>query len=79
MSFTAQVYIVNSIPKQPRLGALDALGFTIWAAMLYLESTADSQKSAWRKDKNEKKHDEKFISSGLWAYSRHPNYVVSPA
>lgn len=36
------------------------------------------EKSNWRKAKDEKKHDEKFISSGLWALSRHPKSVVSP-
>jgi hypothetical protein len=29
----------------------------------------------WRKAKNNKQHDEQFISSGLWSISRHPKYV----
>jgi hypothetical protein len=66
---------IPALPRQPRLGVLDLLGFTIWATALYLENKADQQKSQWRRD--QKKHEEKFISSGLWAYSRHPNYVVS--
>lgn len=28
---------------------------------------------AWRELKEKKKHNEKFISSGLWSRSRHPN------
>ena len=40
------------------------LGFTI-------EVVADHQKTVFRKDLNNK---DKFISTGLWAYSRHPNY-----
>jgi steroid 5-alpha reductase family enzyme len=36
------------------------------------------EKSSWRADKDAKKHDEKFITSGLWGYSRHPKYVSSP-
>jgi steroid 5-alpha reductase family enzyme len=35
------------------------------------------EKSSWRADKDAKKHDEKFITSGLWGYSRHPKYVSS--
>lgn len=27
---------------------------------------ADRQKSAWREKKNNKEHDEKFITSGAW-------------
>lgn len=31
-----------------------------------------AEKSAWRQAKNDKQHDEKFITSGLWGVSRHP-------
>ncbi|CEL62897.1 hypothetical protein RSOLAG1IB_12596 [Rhizoctonia solani AG-1 IB] len=40
-----------------------------------LQVIADRQKSDWRARKNAKLHDEKFITSGLWSISRHPNYV----
>ena len=40
------------------------LGFSI-------EIIADHQKTIFRKDEKNK---DKFISTGLWAYSRHPNY-----
>lgn len=38
---------------------------------LTIETIADSQKNQFKKNKNNK---EKFIQSGLWKYSRHPNY-----
>lgn len=38
-------------------------------------AVADNQKSAWRRGKNQKEHDEKFITTGLWGISRHPKYV----
>ncbi|KAL7413240.1 hypothetical protein BDY24DRAFT_415293 [Mrakia frigida] len=71
------VYLVNAIPKsrQPRLGWIDLIGLGIWLGGFGLEVAADRQKSAWRKARNEKKHEEKFISSGVWSWSRHPNYV----
>jgi steroid 5-alpha reductase family enzyme len=37
-----------------------------------IEVISDRQKSNFNDDPNNK---EKFISVGLWAYSRHPNYV----
>lgn len=69
--------LVNTIPRaaHPALGIRDLIGVGIWAGGLGLEILADSQKSQWRSEKDSKKHDEKFISSGLWSVSRHPNYL----
>lgn len=50
----------------------------MWAGGFMTEVLADRQKSQWRKDKGEKKHDEDWISSGLWGKSRHPNYFGTP-
>ncbi|KAJ3477135.1 hypothetical protein NLI96_g10677 [Meripilus lineatus] len=71
------VYLVNSIPAksvQP-MRSLDYLSFGLFAASWIFELVADYQKTAWRHAKDNKQHDEKFISSGLWSLSRHPNYV----
>lgn len=37
--------------------------------------SADRQKAAWVAAKARKKHSEDFLATGLWARSRHPNYV----
>lgn len=68
------VFLVNSIPTkaQPPLGIKDFLGLSVWLLGMGLEVVADRQKSAWREAKNEGKHDEKFIRSGVWSWSRHP-------
>ncbi len=39
---------------------------------LLIEVIADNQKTKFRSDPNNK---DKFISTGLWYYSRHPNYL----
>ncbi|TRM62682.1 hypothetical protein BD626DRAFT_498123 [Schizophyllum amplum] len=71
------VYMVNTLPASfhPPLGVRDYLTFGLFLGSLAFEMLADRQKSQWRAAKNAKQHDEKFISSGLWGISRHPNYV----
>jgi len=47
------------------------LGLIIWLVGFGIEVTADRQKSIFKANPDNKG---KFISQGLWAYSRHPNY-----
>lgn len=53
------------------LGVWAYLGLAVWLFGFVIEVVADRQKSAFKKDYNNKG---KFISTGLWAWSRHPNY-----
>jgi steroid 5-alpha reductase family enzyme len=46
-------------------------GMAIWVIGFAIEVTADRQKSAFRADPA---NDGRFITTGLWAWSRHPNY-----
>lgn len=54
------------------MGEVFWAGFFIWALGLIIESAADLQKY---KFKQNRKNKDKFIQSGLWKYSRHPNYL----
>mgnify|MGYP003331767396 FL=1 len=47
------------------------IGLMIFISGFIIEVLADHQKTVFRKDLNNK---DKFISTGLWSYSRHPNY-----
>ncbi len=47
------------------------IGVFIWAAGLIIESIADIQKYNFR---NKYKSNSKWINTGLWQHSRHPNY-----
>lgn len=47
------------------------IGFIVWFLGLIIESIADIQKYIFKQDKKNK---DKFIQTGLWRYSRHPNY-----
>ena len=53
------------------LPPLAALGVTLWGAGFAIEVVADAQKRAFRADPANRG---RFITTGLWAWSRHPNY-----
>ncbi|KAJ8517077.1 hypothetical protein ONZ45_g5682 [Pleurotus djamor] len=71
------VYLCNATPPEehPSLGLRDYIAIGLYAVSFLLEVTADMQKHSWRRRKDAKLHDEKFITSGLWGVSRHPNYL----
>ena len=50
----------------------DYVGWLLWALMWGVEVTADRQKAAFAANK-ENAEKKRFIHSGLWSYSRHPN------
>jgi len=53
------------------LGLFAVAGFLVWLFGFAMEVVADLQKSRFRADPKNKG---KFINTGLWAWSRHPNY-----
>ncbi|MEM7516926.1 MAG: DUF1295 domain-containing protein [Planctomycetota bacterium] len=55
----------------PPLGPWAAIGGSVWLLGFGIEIIADRQKSAFRSDPA---NQGRFISSGLWSWSRHPNY-----
>lgn len=65
---------MNALPARslPALGLLDLLALSVWGAGWGLEVVADRTKSQWREEKNAGKHDEAFLSRGVWSWSRHP-------
>lgn len=46
-----------------------AAGIFLWGAGFVIEAIADDQKWRWKRSGNKS-----FIRSGLWSWSRHPNY-----
>jgi len=57
--------------NQAPLGLVGKLGIFIWLVGFIIEVVADSQKRSFRKNPNNKG---KFINTGIWSWSRHPNY-----
>jgi steroid 5-alpha reductase family enzyme len=53
------------------LGIYALVGFIVWLVGFGIEVVADRQKSAFRAEPS---NEGKFINTGLWSWSRHPNY-----
>lgn len=69
LAFATPFYVVAHNPEP--FGVTDALGIAVWCIALGGEWIADRQLSRHRKDPANKG---KTCRTGLWAYSRHPNY-----
>ncbi len=55
----------------PLLGWLDFIGVAVWFSGFFFEAVGDAQLAKFTKDPSNKG---KIMQSGLWAYTRHPNY-----
>ncbi|MCR4408921.1 MAG: DUF1295 domain-containing protein [Candidatus Saccharicenans sp.] len=53
------------------LNLLDFLGLAVWLAGFFFEATADYQLRQFKKNPENRG---RLITTGLWKYSRHPNY-----
>jgi len=63
--------MITSDACHTSVSILDCVGWAIWLVSFGMEVVADRQKDRFRRDPANKG---KFITTGLWAYSRHPNY-----
>mmetsp|Transcript_11283 Transcript_11283/g.40013 ORF Transcript_11283/g.40013 Transcript_11283/m.40013 type:complete len:296 (+) Transcript_11283:32-919(+) len=63
--------VITSSVGATALAPLDFVGWGMWLTGFVFEVVADKQKEWFRDDLGNKG---RFITSGLWAYSRHPNY-----
>lgn len=66
------VILINAnAATQAPLRALDFVGLTVFLSGFLMEIVADHQKRAFKADVRNKG---KYIDTGLWSISRHPNY-----
>jgi len=65
------VTVLLSLPSAAPLGAVSLAGAVIWLVGFAIEAAADAQKYAFR---NDPANAGRWIQSGLWKFSRHPNY-----
>ena len=71
MCFYPPIYSVRQVPSQVGPDLFLFAGLAIWGFGFVFEVVADNQKSRFRADEANRNN---FISTGLWAWSRHPNY-----
>jgi steroid 5-alpha reductase family enzyme len=70
LTAAAALAIITSGERRD-LGWVAFVGIAVWLAGFTIEVVADRQKAAFREDSV---NDGRFITTGLWAWSRHPNY-----
>lgn len=65
-----QLLVINANPHAPLTGLI-FVGLIVWIIGFLFESIGDYQLYAFMKDSA---HHGQIMSSGLWQYTRHPNY-----
>ena len=70
LTSAAALAVITGGVRQP-LGVIGVIGIAIWVIGIVIEAVADRQKSKFR---DNPANEGKFIDSGLWSWSRHPNY-----
>jgi len=64
------VLIINR-SRSGSFGTIDVLGLCVWLFGFFFESAGDAELARFMKDASNRG---KLLQSGLWRYSRHPNY-----
>ena len=65
------LYPALAVGREP-FGHLDIAAFVVTLGAIWLEARADKQLRRYRDSSPQR---EEFLRSGLWAWSRHPNYL----
>jgi steroid 5-alpha reductase family enzyme len=63
-------------PAPAHLGLLDALGVIVWVFGFYFEAVGDWQLERFKADATNKG---KLLTTGVWHFTRHPNYFGDAA
>jgi steroid 5-alpha reductase family enzyme len=67
--------MVNEYGKEAhQVNLLDVIGIAVWSTSLAVEALADQQKLDFVRQYPDRET-RPFIQTGLWAYSRHPNFA----
>ncbi len=64
-------FFISAINTDPQISPMEYAGVFLWAISVICEAIADQQLANFKKDPANKG---KVCDTGLWRYSRHPNY-----
>jgi steroid 5-alpha reductase family enzyme len=64
-------FLISALNPEPRLHALEITGLALWLLALAGEALADRQLAAFKRNAGGRAA---VCDTGLWRYSRHPNY-----
>jgi len=70
------VFLLHNDTSGNSLTILDKIGFAVWIIGFYFQAVGDLQKTCF---KNKPENKGKILQSGLWKYTRHPNYFGESA
>ena len=70
LTLACALAIITGVEREP-FDLAAVVGAVMWVAGFAIEVIADQQKSAFKQDPA---NAGRFITTGLWAWSRHPNY-----
>ncbi len=66
----------QSIATPPQIGVLEIVGILLWAIGFFFEAVGDFQLEQFKKNPQNKG---KLLNTGVWRFTRHPNYFGDSA
>lgn len=73
---SAPLVAAQFAPLPTRLGLLDGLGVVVWALGFFFEATGDAQLERFKADPANRG---RLLTTGVWRFTRHPNYFGDAA
>ncbi len=71
LAWVVSLPLLAAVDGSPDLGILDLIGIAVWLVGFVFEAGGDAQLARFKADPS---NDGKVMDTGLWRYTRHPNY-----